>query len=107
MSRYFYLSAGALLLCAVVAFGMSFRVSAYQPDLPSGGSLWRTASLFMLVGALVAAFFGVLMAMFEQVERRSEERRRREGATVIPFPGGARAGQEKYSPRDGSSRDRG
>ena len=102
MSRFLYITAAALLLFSAVAFAMTFSVSSYQPDLPAGGSLWKTTSLFLLLGALIAAFFGILTRMFEQVGRRNEERRLREGGTVIEFPGksGRPHGQEKYSPRD-------
>ena len=45
-----------------------------QPGLPGNGSLWRTTALFLFLGAVVAAFAGVMTAMFEQVERRNRER---------------------------------
>ena len=100
MSRYLYITAGALVLCSAIAFGMTFTSSAYQPDLPASGGLWKTTSLFLLLGSLIAAFVGVLSALYEQVGRRRAERR--EGGSVIEFPGksGRAPGQEKYSPRD-------
>jgi len=99
MSRNLYIAAAALLFCSLVAFAMTFATSAYQPGLPVNGTLWKTASLLALLGGLIAALFGVLTAMFEQVARRDEHRRQRDGGRVIEFPAG-RAGQEKYSPRD-------
>jgi hypothetical protein len=105
MSRYLYITAGVLLILAAIAFGMTFAFDTYQPGLPAGGSLWRTTSLFLMVGALVTAFFAVLRAMFEQVARRNAARRG--GGSVIEFPGKAGRGQEKYSPRDGSARGNG
>ncbi|HEY0797124.1 MAG TPA: hypothetical protein VGD64_15230 [Acidisarcina sp.] len=102
MSRYLYITAGVLLILAAISFGMTFAVDAYQPGLPAGGSLWKTTSLFLVVGALISSFFAVLRAMFEQVARRNEARRG--VGTVIEFPGKAGRGQEKYSPRDGSAR---
>jgi hypothetical protein len=54
-------------------------VSSTQPDLPGNGSLWKTTSLFLFLGAVVAGFAGVMTALFEQVERRNEERERRGG----------------------------
>lgn len=99
MSRFLYITAAALLLFTLIAFGMTFAGSAYQPDLPVGGSLWKTTGMFSLLGALLAAFLGVLTRMFEQVGRRNAARG---GGRVIEFPGkaGRTAGQEKYSPRD-------
>jgi hypothetical protein len=49
-----------------------------QPGLPGNGSLWKTTALFLTLGGLVIALLGVLTAMFEQVERRAEERRYQE-----------------------------
>ena len=79
MSRNLYILAATLLLFSLVSCAMLGSVSASQPELPGNGSLWKTTSLFLFLGAVVSAFAGVMLAMFEQVERRNEERDRREG----------------------------
>ena len=78
MSRNLYLLAGSLLLFSVVSCGMSFIPNTLQPGLPVNGSVWKTIGLGLLLASLLAALTGILTAMFEQVERRSEERMRRE-----------------------------
>ena len=78
MSRSLFILASVLLLCSMLAFGMMLAPNHNQPGLPANGSLWKTASMFLLVGALLSAFCGVLTAMFEQVDRRAQERRRLE-----------------------------
>ena len=78
MSRNLYLLAGSLLLFSVVSCGMSFIPNTLQPGLPVNGSVWKTIGLGLLLASLLAALAGILTAMFEQVERRSEERMRRE-----------------------------
>ncbi len=59
---------------------MAMTSSRLQPALPANGTLWKTSALFLTVGGLVVALLGVMTAMFEQVDRRTEERnmRRRE-----------------------------
>jgi hypothetical protein len=84
MSRNFYILAATLGFFALVSGGMALVPSSFQPGLPANGTLWRTMALFLLLGALVAAFIGVLSNLFEQVDRRSEEvrqtaRKRRRG----------------------------
>ncbi len=79
MARNLYILAATLLLFSLISCGMLATVSAHQPDLPGNGSLWKTTGLFLFLGALAAAFAGVMLAMFEQVERRNAERDRREG----------------------------
>ena len=79
MSRNLYILAATLLLFSLISCAMLGSVSSAQPDLPGNGSLWKTTGLFLFLGAVVAAFAGVMLAMFEQVERRNEERERREG----------------------------
>jgi len=102
MSRYLYISAAVLLVLALVAFGLTFTTSHYQPGLPASGSLWKTSGLFLIAGSLIVTLLGVMTAMFEQVGRRNRQRRRDAGS-IIEFPGkGGRTGQEKYSPRDRS-----
>jgi predicted outer membrane lipoprotein len=78
MSRNLFILACVLLLFSMLAFGMMFAPNSAQPGLPANGTLWKTASMFLLLGALVVAFFGVLTAMYEQVDRRAQERRRLE-----------------------------
>ena len=46
--------------------------------MPVNGSLWKTVGLVLMLASLLSALAGVMTAMFEQVERRSEERLRRE-----------------------------
>lgn len=77
MSRNLYILAATLLLFSIVSCAMVATAGSSQPELPGNGSLWKTTGLFLLVGALLAAFGGVMTAMFEQVERRNEERERR------------------------------
>lgn len=77
MARNLYILAGTLLLFALVSCGMTFFGNA-QPGLPGNGSLWKTTALFLTVGGLIVALCGVMTAMFEQVDRRAEERRYQE-----------------------------
>jgi hypothetical protein len=78
MSRNLYLLAASLLLCSLISFGISFIPNALQPGLPVNGSISKTIGFVLLLLALLSALAGVLTAMFEQVERRSQERMRRE-----------------------------
>jgi hypothetical protein len=78
MSRNLYFLAASLLLLSLISCGMSLVPNALQPDLPVNGSLWKTVGLGLMLASLLSALAGVLTAMFEQVERRSEERMRRE-----------------------------
>jgi TRAP-type C4-dicarboxylate transport system permease small subunit len=77
VARNLYILAGTLLFFAIACFGMSLFGSRLQPGLPADGTLWKTTALFLTVGGLLIALFGVFTAMFEQVERRAEERRAR------------------------------
>jgi hypothetical protein len=74
MARNLYILAGTLLLFALISCGMTFVGNA-QPGLPGNGSLWKTTALFLTLTGLVVALFAVMTAMFEQVDRRAEERR--------------------------------
>ena len=78
MSRNLYLLAASLLLLSLISCGMSLVPNSLQPGLPVNGSLWKMIGLVFLVTSLLSALAGILTAMFEQVERRSEERMRRE-----------------------------
>ncbi|MGO8757849.1 MAG: hypothetical protein ACLQG3_06965 [Terracidiphilus sp.] len=77
MSRNFYILATTLGFFALVSAGMMLVPSSFQPGLPANGSLWRTVALLLVLGALASALVGVLSNLFEQVDRRSEEARRR------------------------------
>lgn len=77
MARNLYILAGMLLLFAVVCFAMSLTSGRFQPALPANGTLWKTTALFMTLGGLVVALLGVMTSLFEQVDRRNEERRER------------------------------
>jgi uncharacterized membrane protein len=78
MSRNLYWLAASLLLFSLISCGMSLVPNALQPGLPANGSLWKMIGLVFLLTSLVSALAGILTNMFEQVERRSEERMRRE-----------------------------
>ena len=80
MSRNLYVLAATLLLFSLVSCGMMFTENAMQPGLPGNGSLWKTTSLFLFLGAIVSAFGGVMTALFEQVERRNAQQRDAEAA---------------------------
>jgi hypothetical protein len=85
MSRNFYILAAALGFFALLAAGMTFVPSSFQPGLPTNGSLWRTVALLMMLAALACALIAVMSNLFEQVDRRSElerqdERRKRRDA---------------------------
>ncbi len=78
MSRNFYALAATLGLLALVSFGMTFIPSSFQPELPANASLWRTLATFLLLLGLISTLIGSMSHLFEQVDRRSEERRRAE-----------------------------
>ena len=75
MSRNFYALAATLALLSLASCGMTFVPSSFQPGLPANGSLWRTLSLVLVLVALVSTLIGSMSHLFEQVDRRSEERR--------------------------------
>jgi uncharacterized membrane protein len=77
MARNLYILAATLVLFALVSCGMMFTSTHFQPGLPGNGSIWKTVSLFLMLGGLIVALLGVMTAMFEQVDRRAEERRQR------------------------------
>lgn len=84
MARNLYILAATLLLFALVSCGMTLLSPTLQPGLPGNASLWKTTALFLTLGGLVVALFGVMTAMFEQVDRRAEERRLRDRAKRRP-----------------------
>jgi hypothetical protein len=78
VARNLYILAGALLVFAAISFVMSLTGGQAQPALPASGTLWQTTSLFLTVGGLVVALLGVITNLFEQIDRRTEERRFRQ-----------------------------
>jgi len=84
VARNLYILAATLLLFAIISCGMTLVGSTYQPGLPGNGSLWKTISLFLTLGGLIVALLGVMTHLFEQVDRRAEERRMRERARHRP-----------------------
>jgi hypothetical protein len=77
-SRNLYVLSGSLLVFSLVSGGISLMPNPLQPGLPVNGSQWKMIALVLLLASLISALAGLLTAMFEQVERRSEERMRRE-----------------------------
>ncbi len=78
MSRNLYVLAASFLFLSFISCGMAFLPNPLQPGLPVNGSLWKMLGLVLFVIALVSALAAVLTNMFEQVERRNQERMRRE-----------------------------
>jgi uncharacterized membrane protein len=78
VARNLYILAGALLLFAAISFIMSLTGGSAQPALPAGGTLWKTTALFLTVGGLIVALLAVMTALFEQIDRRTEERHQRQ-----------------------------
>jgi hypothetical protein len=78
MSRNFYVLAATLALLSLVSCGMTFVPSTFQPGLPANGSLWKSLGTFLLLIALVSALIGSMSHLFEQVDRRTEQRRQAE-----------------------------
>lgn len=78
MARNLYILAGALLLFALLSFVVSMTAGRMQPALPTNGTLWKTTALFLAVGGLLVALLGVMTSLFEQIDRRTEERRLRQ-----------------------------
>ena len=76
MSRNFYILAATCALFALLSAGMAMVPSSFQPGLPANGTLWRTLSLILLLAGLGSVLVGIMSALFEQVDRRSEEARR-------------------------------
>ncbi len=68
-----------ILAATLGLFGLLSIALAYTGVAHSAGdkSLWRTMGLGLVAIALLVALFGNLSAMFEQAERRDEERRRK------------------------------
>ncbi|HEX3662444.1 MAG TPA: hypothetical protein VHU89_13485 [Acidobacteriaceae bacterium] len=75
MARNLYIVAGVLLSFAAASFVMAVTASHFQPALPANGTLWKTTALFLTLGGLIAALMGMMTAIFEQVDRRNEERK--------------------------------
>ena len=84
MARNLYILAATLLLFALISCGMTLVSNSFQPGLPGNGSLWKTIGLLLTLGGLIVALLGVMTNMFEQVDRRVEERRLRERARRKP-----------------------
>ena len=75
MSRNFYILAATLVFFALVSAGMALAPSSFQPGLPANASLWRTVAMVLVLVGLGAALLGVMIHLFEQVDRRSEQAR--------------------------------
>jgi hypothetical protein len=114
MSRNLYILAGTLFFFALISFALMWVPSSYQPGLPGNGSMWKTGGFFLLLGGLVVALAGSLTALFEQLERRAEERRIRDNqlarGKLREFPARGthgeptpprRPGQGRYASRGG------
>ena len=75
MGRNLYILAATLGTLALLSVVLSFSHFGDVPGTPTDSSLWRTTGVALLAVSLVIALAGVLSALFEQVERRSEGER--------------------------------
>ncbi len=78
MSRNFYALAATLAILSLVSCGMTFIPATFQPGLPANASLWKSISIFLLLIGLISTLIGSMSHLFEQVDRRTDERRRSE-----------------------------
>jgi hypothetical protein len=78
MSRNLYLLAASVFLLSLLSCAVSVAPNPLQPSVPINGPWWRMLSLVLLLLSLVIALAAVLATMFEQVERRSQDRMKRE-----------------------------
>jgi len=78
MSRNLYLLSAALLVFALVSFGMSWTHGANEPGLPGVAQMWRTVALALFVLGALAGLSGTVTNLFEQASRRHDERERRQ-----------------------------
>ena len=78
MARNLYILAGVLLFFAAVSLAMALTSGHWQPGLPANGTLWKTSALLLALVGLLVAFLGTMTALFEQIDRRTEERRIRQ-----------------------------
>ena len=74
MGRNLYILAGTLFIFSMAACGAAFTSIAQSPG---DRSLWHTMGLVLLVIALAVTMAGMLTSLFEQAERRTDERRRK------------------------------
>ena len=74
MGRNLYILAGTLFVFSMAACGAAFTSLA---QTVGDRSLWHTMGLVLLVIALVVTMAGTLTSLFEQAERRTDERRRK------------------------------
>lgn len=77
MSRNLYVLAATLFLFALVSCGMTLIPHSLLASLPGTVSMWRTTGLMLLVFSILIGLVGVMTNLFEQVDRRTEERRKK------------------------------
>src|ERR1700744_1020867 len=83
-SRNLYFLAATLFLFSIVAGIMSLLPNPLQPGLPVNGSQWKMIGLVLLLASLGTSLAGMLTAVVQQVERRNQERMRRELQEGLP-----------------------
>jgi hypothetical protein len=75
MGRNLYILAASLLVFALISCGVAYSNIAQQPGSPGDASLWRTMGLVLFLIALIVALAGILVSLFAQAERRTDETR--------------------------------
>jgi archaellum component FlaF (FlaF/FlaG flagellin family) len=74
MGRNLYILAATLLLASMLSCGVAYTSVAQSTG---DRALWHTMGLVLLLIALLVAMGGMLTALFEQAERRAEEKYRK------------------------------
>ena len=71
MGRNLYILAATLFAFSLVSCGLAYTSVAQSTG---DRSLWHTMGLVLLLISLVVTMAGMLTALFEQAERRTQER---------------------------------
>jgi heme/copper-type cytochrome/quinol oxidase subunit 2 len=75
MGRNLYILAATLFVFSLLSCGLAYTSVAQSTG---DRALWHVMGLVLLLIALVVTMAGMLTALFEQAERRSEERERQQ-----------------------------
>ena len=77
MSRNFYILAGTIFFFSMVSFVLVWSNSTSASGSTGDAALWKTIALVLMMAALLAALLGTICGMYEQTQRRHQERTER------------------------------